>query len=83
MPKIVNRNWNILQINTEFHGIFQATPMITFKRSKNFQEIIGGHTAKQGKFVKKNQARLNGMSMPCGSTRPSLFCTQVLNTQNI
>ena len=35
LSKIVNRNSNILQINTEFHGLFQARPMITFKRSKN------------------------------------------------
>ena len=45
--KIVKRNWNILQINTEFHGVFQATPMIAFKRCQNLQEIIGGHTVKQ------------------------------------
>ena len=41
ISKIVNRNWNILQINTEFHGVFQATPMIAFKHSRNLQEIIG------------------------------------------
>ena len=46
ISKIVNRNWNILQINTEFHGVFQATTMIAFKRSKDLQEIIGGHTVK-------------------------------------
>ena len=55
--------------------------MIAFKRSKNLQEIIGGHTAKHGKVFKKNLTRLNGNSMPCSSTRPSLCCTQVLNTQ--
>ena len=33
--------------NHEFHGVFQSTPMIAFKRSKNVQEIIGGHTVKQ------------------------------------
>ena len=49
ISKIVNRNWNILQINTEFHGVFQATLMIAFKRRKNFQEITGSHTVKQGK----------------------------------
>ena len=59
ISKIVNRNWNILQINTEFHGVFQATPMIAFKRSKNLQDIIGGHTVKQRKVFKKNLARLN------------------------
>ena len=98
ISKIVNRNWNILQINTEIHGEFQAISMVAFKRSKylqdiitilmtafkrskNLQEIIGGHTVKQGKVFKKNLARLNGKSVPGSSTRPSLCCTQVLNTQ--
>ena len=81
ISKIVNRNWNILQINTGFQRVFKDTPMIAFKRSKNLQEIIGGHTVKQGKVFKKNLTRLNGNSMPCSSKRPSLCCTQVLNTQ--
>ena len=81
ISKIVNRNWNILQINTEFHRVFQATPIIAFKHSKFLQEIVGGHTVKQGKVFKKNLARLNGKSVPCGSMRPSLCCTQVLNTE--
>ena len=81
ISKIWNRNWNILEINTKFHGLFQATPMIAFKRIKNLQEIIGGHTVKQEKVFKKNLDRLNGKSVPCSSTRPSLCCTQVLNTQ--
>ena len=55
--------------------------MIAFKRSKNLQEIIGGHTLKQEQIFKKNLTRLNGNSMPCGSTRPSLCCTQVFNIQ--
>ena len=50
---MVNRNWNILQINTEFHGKFQTKPMIAFKRSKNLQEIIGGYTFKQGNVFQK------------------------------
>ena len=77
----MNRNWNILKINTEFHRVFQGTPMIAFKRSKNLQEIIGSHTVKQGKVFLKNLASINGKSVPCSSTRPSLCCTQILNTQ--
>ena len=46
ISNIATRNWNILQINTEFHGVFQSKPMIGFKRSKNPQEIIGSHTVK-------------------------------------
>ena len=72
-----------MQINTEFQRVFQVTPMRVFKCSKTLQEIIGGHTVIQGKLFKKNLARLNGKSMPCSSTRPSLCCTQVLNTQTL
>ena len=81
ISKILNRNWNMLYINIEFHGVFQATPMIAFKRNKNLREIIGGHTVKQGKVSKKSLDRLNGKSMPCSSTRPSLCFTQIVNTQ--
>ena len=77
----MNRNWNILQIHTAFPRVFKDTPMIAFKRSKNLQEIIGGHTVKQARVFKENPTRLNGNSIPCSSTRPSLYCTQVLNTQ--
>ena len=55
--------------------------MIALKRSKNLQEIFRGHTVKQGNVFKKNLPRINGKSVPCSSTRPSLCCTQVLNTQ--
>ena len=81
ISKIVNRNWNILQTNTEFYRVFKDTSMIAFKHNKNLQETIGGHTVQQGKVFKKNMIRLKGNSMPCSSTRPSLCRTQVLNTQ--
>ena len=81
ISKIVNRNWNILQINAEFHRVSQAALMITFKQSKNLQEIIGGHTVKQGKVLMKNLVTLNRKPLPCSLTRPLVCCTQVLNTQ--
>ena len=58
-----------------------ATPMTAFKRSKNLQEIIGGHTVKLRKVFKKSLDKLNGKSMPCSSTRPLLCCTQRVSTQ--
>ena len=53
ISKIVNKNWNILQIKTEFLGVFQPIPMITFRCSKNLQKIIGLQTAKE-KFLRKS-----------------------------
>ena len=55
--------------------------MIAFKRSKNLQEIVGGHTVKQEKLFKKTLLSLNGKSMPCSLTRPSLYGTQIVYTQ--
>ena len=81
ISKFVNGSWDILQIKTEFHGVFQATPVTAFKRSKNLQGIIGGHTFRQRNVFKKNLARLSGKSMPCSSKKPSVCCTQILKTQ--
>ena len=77
----MNINRNILQINTAFHGVFQTKPMIAFKGNKNFQEIIGGRIAKQGKIFKKGLHRLNGKPMRCCLTSPSLCFAQIVNTQ--
>ena len=77
----MNRNWDILQINTKFYRVFQATQMIVLKRSKNLQQTIGGHTVKKGNVFKKSLLRQNGTSLPCSLTRPSLGCTQIVNTQ--
>ena len=77
----MNRNWNILQINTEFDGVFQTKSMVAFKLSKNLQEIVGGHTVKQGNVFKRSLHRQNGKSVPCSLTRPSLCCAQIVNTQ--
>ena len=77
----MNRNWNILQLSNEFHGVFQTKLMTVFKRSKNLQEILGANTFKQRKAFKKILLMLNVKSMPCSSTRPSSCCAQIINTQ--
>ena len=63
--KIINKNWNILQINTELQ----------------FHEIIAGHTVKQGKVFKKNLARLNGKSIPCSINETiTMLCENIKYT---
>ena len=49
MHKIINKHWNVLQINLGLEEIFQNNPFVAYKRNKNLQEIIGGHTIKNGK----------------------------------
>ena len=43
MRKISNKHWNTLQINLELQETFQ---------NNLFEEIIGGHTIKNGKVFK-------------------------------
>ena len=71
-----------MQINTEFHNVFDKTPTIAFKRNKNIQELIGGNLIKDGKLIKRNEVKnKNGKSKTCNtSNRTSLCCTQVVNT---
>ena len=47
----VNRNWNILQINTEFHRVFKDTDSIQMEQKPN--------TVKQGKVVERNMTRIS------------------------
>ena len=55
MRKIINKHWNVLQINPELQQIFQNNQLVIFKRNKNLQEIIGGHTFKMEKCLKPIQ----------------------------
>ena len=49
MHKILDKHWNVLQINPQFHETFQNNPFAALKRNKNLQEIIVGHTIKKRK----------------------------------
>ena len=77
----VNRNWNILQLNAEFHGVFQTKPMIALKLSRNLEWVIGGHTVKQGKVFKKSLHRHDEKGMSCNWRKPLLCCVQIVNKQ--
>ena len=46
MPKIINKHWNVLQINSESWETFQNNPFVAFKRNKILQEIIRGYAIK-------------------------------------
>ena len=81
ISKIVNKNWNILQTK---HRISQSISSHTDDSIQTHQKPSRDYWRSRSqtrKNFKKNLARINGKSVPCSSTRPSLCCTQVLNTQ--
>ena len=55
LPNISNtitKNWNILQISPTPEKVFDSKPIITYKRNKNLDELIGGHTLQGEKVLK-------------------------------
>ena len=46
MCKVINKYWNVLQINPELRETFENNPFVAFKGNKNLQEFIGGDTIK-------------------------------------
>ena len=57
--------------------------MITYKRNRNFRELIGGHTLQGRKFFNNHLQMINSESKPYHTTNKlSLCCTQVLNTKS-
>ena len=46
--KIINKYWNVLQINPELWETFQGNAFVATETNKNLQEIIGDHTSKNG-----------------------------------
>ena len=78
--KIINKHWNVLKINLDWQETFQTPPFVAFKRNKNLQEIIGGHTIKNGKVYKAHSKNRKGKCDPCNTSKPSLCCRQVIDT---
>ena len=80
MLKIINKHWNVLQINPKLQETFQNNPFVAFKRNKSFQKLLGGHVIKNGKVFKVHSKNRKGKSEPCNTSKPSLCCKQVINT---
>ena len=61
-------------------NISEQSVIVAFKRNKNLQEIIGGHTIKNGKVSKAHSKNRKGKCEPCNTSKPSLCCKQVIDT---
>ena len=64
MRKIINKHWNVLQINPKLQETFHNNAFVAFKRNKNLQEIIAGHTIKNGKVFKTHSKNRKGKCEP-------------------
>ena len=68
ISKIATKNWTILQISHILQRVFDKKPTITYKRSKNLGELIGGYTLQGGKVFKIHLQIIKGKSKSCNTT---------------
>ena len=80
MHKIINEHCNVLQTNPRLEELFQNNPFVAYKRNKNLQEIIGGHSIKNGKVFKAHSKRRERKFEPCNASKPSPCCKQLIDT---
>ena len=80
MSKIITKNWDILQINSELQRVFKEIPIIAFKRNKNIQEIIRGDDILNEKVLK--QHLISKKDIMFHVTRKTLGCLQVINIKS-
>ena len=77
----INKNWNILQINTKLKDTFKEKPIIAYRRNKNLGDILGQKTLKNGKvFRRKTIDNRKGRCSPCHSRSNCKCCRQLVNT---
>ena len=78
--KIINKPWNVFQINPKLQETFQNNLFVAFKRNKTLQEIIGGHTIKNGRVFKAHSKSRKGKYEPGNTSKQSLCCKQAIDT---
>ena len=62
ISKIITRNWNILEVSPTLQKVYDKKPMVTYKRNKNLDGLINGHTRQGGKLFKTHLQIIKGES---------------------
>ena len=77
LKTIIDKNWDILQIEPKLKEIFAEPPILAFKRNKNISDIIGCNKD----FYNKKNLNVNkfnkGKCQPCFTRSINLCCKQL------
>ena len=77
---VIEKHWNLLQINEDLKTVFNNHPVYGYRRNKNLKDIIGQTTLRNNKVVRKNKTLTPGKCSPCRSRYNNLCCKQVEST---
>jgi len=80
IKSILQKNWNILQINPSLQTVFENHPVIAYRKNRNLKQIIGGNFLSESKLLKNVRTNTQGECKPC-LQRKTLCCKQVMKTK--
>ena len=84
ISSIINKHWNLLQIDNDIKNEFIERPVIAYKRNKNLKEMIGSNIIEDNVKVTPKVDAINersGKCQPCYGKAGNLCCIQLKNTK--
>ena len=83
VKNIINKHWDILQIDRNIKDSFTNKPVIAYRRNKNLRDFIGSNTIENNtKVIKRisSNGRKIGKCQPCFGRAGNLCCQQIKTT---
>ena len=77
LKTIIDKNWHILKIEPKLKEIFAESPILAFKRNKNFRDIIGGNKLFDHRKILNVKKFNKGKCKPCFTRSINLCCKQL------
>ncbi|MCH2406292.1 MAG: hypothetical protein MK200_08895, partial [Nitrosopumilus sp.] len=79
LRKIIEENWTILSTNDKIAQVFKDKPILTFRRNKNLNDLIGGNKLQDNRKI-TNQISRKGHCRPCHSQVGNICCQHITQT---
>ena len=77
---ILQKHWNLLQLDPRLSEVFSQPPMIAFKRNKNLGNLLGSKYLSNSKVVRKKNHCIQKRCKPCTENRSKKCCKQLKDT---
>ena len=84
LPKfktVIEKHWNLLQINEDLKHTFKDPPIYAYRRNKNLRDLIGQTTLVNNKVVRRKELK-TGTCRPCLTRYNNLCCKHISSTSS-
>lgn len=81
LRQAIDKNWNILSINSTIAPLFTEKPIIAFRRNSNLQQLLCKHKLQNNKPIIRSDKKI-GRCRPCLSRANNKCCKQMVSTNH-